>query len=267
MCAVQPIVKRAARSAYGAVKPLLPSGTRGYPTRAGTVYFDVSESPMMLRRVLRRYEVDKHRLLGRILRPGDVFVDVGANRGDFSVLAGRKVGPMGRVISVEPEPTNVRWLREALAANGIDDVVTVCECAVSDGEGTATLHVSNRSGAHSLMTEQEGSGEDITVPTRTLDRLLADEGVERPRAVKIDVEGADLLVLRGATELLAATEPLVLLIDLHPHLGADVLAAQDLLTSAGFTLRDPHDPGATVVLAGDEREVVAVRGSVTGLTG
>ena len=76
----------------------------------------------------------------------------------------------------------------------------MCECAVSDGEGTATLHVSNRSGAHSLMTEQEGSGEDITVPTRTLDRLLADEGVERPRAVKIDVEGADLLVLRGATE-------------------------------------------------------------------
>lgn len=260
-------MKRVANGAYRVVQPVLPSGTRGYPTRAGTVFFDVSESPMMLRRLLRRYEVDKHRLLARILGPGDVFVDVGANRGDFSVLAGRRVGPGGRVLSIEPEPTNLEWLRRSITANHVDEVVTVAACAASDREGTATLHVSTRSGAHSLVTEQESAGDEVTVPTRTLDALLADEGIERPRAVKIDVEGADLLVLRGATGLLATSDPLALLIDLHPHLGADVLAIQAMLTDAGFSLRDPRSPATTVELRGEEREVVAVRGAVPGLTG
>ena len=68
-----------------------------------------------------------------------VFVDVGANKGDFSLLAQRLVGDGGLVIAVEPEPENCHWIKKSIAANGYHGIRLV-EASLSDGEGEATLY-------------------------------------------------------------------------------------------------------------------------------
>lgn len=72
----------------------------------------------MLSRALGLYEPEKTHELCSLLRPGMTFIDVGANKGDFTLLAAKCVGETGRVIAFEPAPENCKWIRESIAANG-----------------------------------------------------------------------------------------------------------------------------------------------------
>lgn len=172
------------------------------------------------------------------LQEGDVFVDVGANIGYFSVYAGLKVGAGGRVHAVEPDAVNAGLLTENLALNGLDNV-RLHRTAVADFCGEATFfHGGHNAGAHSLVRKDELSA-GPKVPVVTLDRLLADEA--KIKLMKIDVQGAELAVLRGLRERLADPQarPGIILefspLDLQR--GGELDALLDFIAAHHYSLR------------------------------
>jgi len=231
-----------------------------YPTDAGMVYLNLSESQMMVARALGLYEPEKHALMRRILKPGMTFIDAGANKGDFSLAAACLVGEQGRVVAIEPEPRNCEWIRRSVSINHYKNI-TVSELALSNVDGRALLHLGRKSGWHSLKAgladRQEGR---IAVRTARLDSLLLSLGLNRIDVLKIDVEGGELELLLGAEETLSQSRNLMLLIDLHPHLGVDVAALETFLSGKGFRFFESGAPHRELErLPSEPSDIVAVR--------
>jgi FkbM family methyltransferase len=121
------------------------------------------------------------------LGPGDVFVDVGANCGTYSLFAARRVGPRGSVIAVEPMPEMLERLHFNVRANGFANV-QIFETAVGPRPGTATLFVDEERRGHSSLAALDGAT-PTTVPVTPLLAIVGQAGVERIDALKIDIEG------------------------------------------------------------------------------
>lgn len=197
----------------------------------------------MVRRVVGCYEPSKHQALRYFLRPGFTFVDVGCNKGDFCLVASRLVGPQGRVLAFEPHPENCRWIRKSIARNEYRNI-DLYELALSDTSGSAYLHLGEQSGAHTLLAGHAHRDEGvIAVQTRTLDGLLHEIRFTGPiHAIKIDVEGAEMHVLRGSQKTLRSNPQVVLLLDVHPGMGVDTAEVCAFLHDLGFKLRREEPP-------------------------
>jgi FkbM family methyltransferase len=146
------------------------------------------------------------------LKPGDVFFDVGANVGFFSMIAARLVGPSGRVIAFEPVPSNVAVIRENARLNGFQHVQIV-EQAVYRESGRSELALADYAGGAMLAAigrPPDDSGRTLQVATTSLDDAVFGAGLPAPRLIKIDVEGAELDVLIGMERLLKEVRPIVL---------------------------------------------------------
>ena len=229
-------------------------------TPGGKIYLNLKESPMMLERCFGFYEPEKTRAVQSFLEPGDTFVDVGGNKGDFAFLAAKVVGKNGRVVCVEPEPTNFGWIRRSAELNGYTNI-DFCNLALSNKDGESLLHLGSKSGFHTLLSgapdREHGS---IEVKTRTLDGLLQELRINSLNVLKIDVEGAELQVLQGAAQTIRANSSIIVLLDLHPSLGVDPRAIFDLLTSLGLTACQMRAPYNTPAAARpDTFEVLARR--------
>ncbi|KAF0244315.1 MAG: FkbM family [Planctomycetota bacterium] len=158
-----------------------------------------------------RPEYHEMGLVAHLLRPGDRFVDVGANAGYYTILAASIVGPSGSVESFEPGLPALARLRENVALNGLGNV-RVHECALSDASGPAPF-VHDRDTENRLATPADAGA--VTVAASRLDEVIG----EAPCAlVKIDVEGAEMRVLRGAEAMLARKAPPVWLIEVGKRL-------------------------------------------------
>lgn len=180
----------------------------------------------------------------RYLRPGDHFVDVGANVGVFSTLVGTRI-PDVRITAVEPFPPVREDLVANLALNGLD--VTVVDAAVSDTAGTATFEVLDRDVLNRLASPgTSGTRADpgpgagaagISVPVTTLDELV---GADPPALVKIDVEGSELLVMRGARRLLSIPGTAPVLLFEHAghgtHFGITPAQVRQFLAELGYRI-------------------------------
>src|SRR5579883_1711683 len=149
------------------------------------------------------------RYLERFLSPGDTFIDVGASVGLYTVVASTLVGARGRVLAFEPASEIYPVLRRNAAINGTSNVTTF-NAAVSDQPGTARLfHITGAS----LYSLGERAGHDDSfeeVRVTTLDEVVDRMGLDSVACIKIDVEGAEALVLRGASRTLARFRPTVL---------------------------------------------------------
>ncbi len=140
----------------------------------------------------------------RYLRPGDHFVDVGANVGVFSTLVGTRL-PGVRITPIEPFPPVRKDLEANLALNDLQ--ITVVDSAVSDTAGEATFEVLDRDVLNRLAPDGATGGRGISVPVTTLDELVGDDP---PALIKIDVEGSELRVMQGARRLLSEAAPVLL---------------------------------------------------------
>jgi len=120
------------------------------------------------------------------LAPGDVFVDIGANCGAFTLFAARMLGQSGRVVAIEPMPEMIQRLRFNVTANALPNV-QIFETAVGRQPGSATLYVDELRRGHSSMSAVEGT--PTTVPVDTLQSIITQAGVDRIDALKIDIEG------------------------------------------------------------------------------
>lgn len=213
-----------------------------YRVNGSKIFLNVRESQMMLQRALGRYEPSKTAAIKHFLREGQTFIDIGANKGDFSLLASRIVGQYGKVIAFEPHPENCQWLERSVAKNRYHNI-SVQRLAISDKRGTASLYLGQKSGFHTLLPgkEQRDSGE-ISVSTELLDDLLSDSGIRKVDAIKIDVEGAEKMVLDGAHRTLTDNKGIVLFLDIHPHLGIDSVQVCRRLEGLGFSLFEERSP-------------------------
>ena len=197
---------------YRLLSRLAPDRYEIFRVDGGLIYLNLHESAAMVQRAMRTYEPAKHALISRHLRPGMTFIDVGANKGDFTLLAARLTGPSGRVISIEPAPENHSVLQRSIELNDYANI-TVLQVALSDRDGTADLQIGSTSGSHTLSPEFNGS-RAVSVPTRTLDAVVADNRLASVDMLKIDVQGFELAVLRGAAQTLTSNPRIVLLLDL-----------------------------------------------------
>lgn len=156
------------------------------------------------------YEMDAQMCLVNRVKSGDVFYDIGAKSGFFALLAAQLVGNSGKVIAFEPLPDNRSRIEHLLSVNQISNVVIAAE-AISSAEGTAELYVSNDASTPTLVARS--GNQTITVQTTTLD--AAADLHQRPDFVKMDIEGAEVMALEGASELLASSPPITWLIECH----------------------------------------------------
>lgn len=149
----------------------------------------------------------------RILRRGDIFVDVGANFGLVSLVGARAVGPTGHVHSFEPQPSLAVMLRRSCALNGVENL-TLHEVALSDTDGVLELHVPlNHSGGASLQGQATGSETSIPVQVRRGAPYFEEHGIGEIRLLKIDVEGHEATVLEGLRPLFRDRPPAAVLFE------------------------------------------------------
>jgi FkbM family methyltransferase len=145
------------------------------------------------------------------IRPGSLVVDVGANIGEYTLLAASSTGPDGRVLAIEPNVALHSRLFRSLEINGLSNVqVLALALGSSETRGTLTVPL----GATALGTLRPTAGADeagtpIAVSIRRLDDVLANEDRDRLSLVKVDVEGWELEVFRGARETLADAKPVI----------------------------------------------------------
>jgi FkbM family methyltransferase len=162
------------------------------------------------------------RLIDQRLGPGQTFVDVGANTGWYTVLAARKVGPSGRVVALEPSPANFSWLKENLRKNDLDNVRTVNEAAwSSEAELSLFQGPASNSGASTLVPSfaaTKDCDQVGLVRARPLTAILSPDEISTMRVLKIDVEGAELEVIRGLEPILdLAPHELEIFLELNPN--------------------------------------------------
>jgi FkbM family methyltransferase len=170
------------------------------------------------------YEVARLRALANAVIQGAVVYDVGANVGIYSLLASLRAGPSGQVYAFEPLERNLLYLRRHLTLNNVGNCV-ILEMAVCNREGTRLFSVASWS---SSMAHLSTDGE-LSVPSTTLDSCIYGERRLRPPDIlKIDVEGAEMEVLEGASRVLAEFHPTVFLeihgTQLHAECSASLLA-------------------------------------------
>ena len=190
--------------------------------------------------LLRDWVEPELRQLQRLLSPGDVFIDVGANVGLYALKAARLVGPTGRVLALEPGAEAYGHLTSNLALNAFSWAETM-KVAASDRAGEAVLHhvpLGNDPQAFSLIANDRAE-EGETVETLTLDSLVERCGLTRVDLIKIDVEGAEPMVIAGARRLLETFRPAVIFeCNAHLNAGGDTDAAATetwrMLAEAGY---------------------------------
>jgi len=190
---------------------------------------------------LGTYEPQETLLLPALLGPGDTCVDVGAHWGYFSLLAAARVGANGRVLAIAADPRVFAMLQRTLALNP-SLTVEALQVAASAEAGTLVLNGFDERGDNwgisSVATVQGGAS--FEVQSETLESLLERRGVQEVGLLKMDIEGAEALALRGAHLLLGARQIRTLLLELHPPqiaaLGASVAELVATLRAHGYHL-------------------------------
>jgi len=203
------------------------------------------------------YEPDIVRQMRRILKPGDIFIDVGANIGYLSVIGAGCVGVSGQVHSFEPVPQYAERLRRMAEANA-QYAIVVNACALGDEPGTGTIDVTclDVIGWNTMVPHYmpgETLGDRRTVPVRRLDDYIFENHLERIALIKIDTEGYELPVLRGLSRYFEGTpcRPAILCEvapSAYPLLGCSLADLAQYMGGYGYRARSVSDPGAEVRL-------------------
>jgi FkbM family methyltransferase len=183
------------------------------------------------------------------LSEGDVFYDIGANVGAYTCFAAAELGPT-KTVAFEPEPKNIGRLRENLELNNLN--AKILQIALSNGNSTVDFALSGDEageGEHAIAT-----GDDertLEVDTARGDSIIEERGLPKPTVLKIDVEGAELSVLRGLRETLHENCRLVY-VEVHTEkirdFGGEASEVETLLTDAGFEVTEISQRGSEVFL-------------------
>jgi FkbM family methyltransferase len=196
------------------------------------MYVNVHDKDLSMRHTFRAYalrrvhEKSTTELFKKVVKEGDVVVDLGANLGYFTLLAARLAGKKGKVYAFEPEPRNYNYLLRNIELNGYDNVFAM-QKAVSDKITTTKLFICPYDSGHHTIHQYDGiqayrpdfvdnKKDYVEVETVTLDDFLRD--VEQVDVVKMDVEGAEMLALSGMDEIIKRSKNLKMFVEFFPLL-------------------------------------------------
>jgi len=166
--------------------------------------------------VLGTYEPGELKYIREVLRPGDSVFDVGANIGVFSIVMATSVGDQGYVYSVEPHPRNIDRIHGHIRTNNLNNI-QVFGVAAGSVAGQLNLVSGDDAAYASMENSTELLGVDptgkqsISVSVQTLDSIWKNLGSPSIKLVKIDVEGAELSVLKGSSQVLKECKPIILI--------------------------------------------------------
>ena len=192
---------------------LRPPGTVLIESHGNRMYLDAKDEGVLpLLQAGDTYEEYWTGLFMELLKPGMTVVDIGANVGHYSLIAARAVGDSGRVFSFEPDPHNYDLLVRNVELNGFTNV-TALNVAVSSGKGTVTLYLDKYNlGGHSLSAENVLiSAGKVEVDTISLDEFFETAAAGVVDVIKMDTQGAEGLIIKGARRVIEDNDPVVLM--------------------------------------------------------
>lgn len=236
--------------------PLLIQGHKMFLAPAGRY-----PSPDM---VVDKYESATTDLFRQILKPGMTVIDVGANVGYFSLLAADLVGSSGTVYAFEPEPENNTLLLTNIEINSYTNI-RAKKVAVSNTCGSTDFFLSELdNGSHSIYEAgARGVAATLSVETTTLDAFIEEEEWPVVDLLKIDVEGAELMVLEGMELLNKRSNRIRLILEYCPFLiqaaGANPLELLQKLTSMNFQIRFVDEKNGGLLPADSDLQYVTSR--------
>ncbi len=176
-----------------------------------------------------KYEMEKTQGIVGVIESGMIAVDVGAHVGYYSLIMANGVGPSGRVYAFEPRDLNRNFLKKHIRVNGVENVEVSSNC-VGDREGTVSFET--RTGTGTGHISEEGN---VSVEMTTLDSSIKNGRVREPDFLKIDVEGAEVQVLKGASETIRSKRPVMVL---AVHSDALERECRDILEPLGYIFED-----------------------------
>ena len=161
-------------------------------------------------------EMGTRLIIERVLRPGDVFVDIGAHLGIHILAAARAIQGLGNIIAFEPFESSCNLIRKTIRMNGFERITEIHQAAISNVTGEQQFYLAAGSAQHSLYSfEDTGpSGESVVVPSFKLDDVLANK--TRINLIKIDVEGAETDVIEGATLTIERHPDIAIIVEFGP---------------------------------------------------
>jgi FkbM family methyltransferase len=146
--------------------------------------------------------------LRRRLDEGDVAYDIGAHVGYMVLLMAKYVGPTGKVVAYEPDPDNLRLLRQTVDANDLRRSVQCRDVALGREAGTGTVTRFDQSGLTTITASAAGAGGG-DIPVTTLDAEVYEQGLPAPDLILIDTEGMESAIFAGASRVLSEKGPVI----------------------------------------------------------
>lgn len=181
------------------------------------MYIDVFDPSPALRKTFQAYAMNlvheeaTTRLFRKLLHPGNVVLDLGANIGYFTLIAARAVGATGRVVSFEPERRNFWYLSKNVSINGLKQVTTH-QMAIAEKSGWTKLYLCSYDSGHHTINQFQGIAaisrgrryqeEAVDIRTVRVDDILDEMGIGHVDVIKMDVEGAEALAVAGMRKTL-----------------------------------------------------------------
>ena len=192
----------------------------------------------------------------RLLKPGDVYLDVGANIGYLSAIAAGCVGTRGEVHCFEPVPAYFKRIERLAELNPAHSIVANSHAA-GEAPGACTIYVTREPGQNTLVRNYQPGPEIVStleVPVVRLDSYLEERGIARVALIKIDAEGFELPILKGLRRFLEKSpERPAIICEIapraYPLMGRTIAELSDYMATFGYAARDLIDGIAPVDLA------------------
>lgn len=185
---------------------------------------------------LGTYELEKQKKFQQIVKKGDIVYDIGANVGFYTLLSAELAGEGGKVFAFEPLPKNIFYLKKHIKINKFNNVIVI-EAGVSDKKGKLNF-IKGENNAVGRLNEKG----QLKVISVVLDDLLKGGEILPPKVLKIDVEGAEALVLKGGQLILKKYHPLIFL-SLHGKTARKECFS--ILKDCGYVLKSIEDFNAS----------------------
>ena len=206
---------------------------QGNTVRMPTTYF---------RYFQKEYEADNFNFINAQVKEGMTILDIGSHIGLMAVVFGKKVGNTGKVYAFEPTPSTSRILQETVRINHGNNI-SVEPYALADQKGKLSFYISNHlaDNSNSLVNNHRTDRQEskVEVDVNTVDDFVKERNIAKVDFIKVDVEGAEFKLLKGAQQTIRRDQPLIILA-IHPdsikNFGDSTAEIWDLLKNLGYRI-------------------------------
>lgn len=193
------------------------------------------------------YEPEESKFLERVLKPGDTFIDIGAHIGYYSLIAAILVGETGRVISIEPDITNINWIQDHITLNQFPQMQVIPTVLGAETKPVEFFYNADNDGGHALWDVglhefnkiSRNHPQPFTLSMTTLDVVIQNQGLTGIKLIKIDTEGAEHQILQGSLQTLATYQVPYIIAEINRfalnQMGTNEEQLREFMASLGYS--------------------------------